>query len=148
MEKLKATQWAFEGKWDGYRLLVDADHGTAEPAVARGRDVTREYPQFEALAADLADHHVILDGEVVALDESGVPSFGEMQNRARSTRVEYWAFDILQLDGRSLLRAKYSRPSTAARGAGRGRRTHRPRSAARRRRRGAGVRRASSAGKV
>ena len=51
---------------------------------------------------------MILDGEVVALDESGVPSFGEMQNRARSTRIEYWAFDILQLDGRSLLRAKYS----------------------------------------
>ncbi len=37
-----------------------------------------------------------------------MPSFGEMQNRARSTRVEFWAFDILQLDGRSLLRAKYS----------------------------------------
>ena len=51
---------------------------------------------------------MILDGEVVALDESGVPSFSEMQNRARSTRVEFWAFDILHLDGRSLLRAKYS----------------------------------------
>src|SRR4029079_1398848 len=70
--------------------------------------VTHEYPQFEALAADLADHHVILDGEAVALDDTGVPSFGEMQNRPRSTRVEYWAFDILHLDGRSLLRAKYS----------------------------------------
>jgi DNA ligase D-like protein (predicted ligase) len=51
---------------------------------------------------------VILDGEAVALDDKGVPSFSEMQNRARSTRVEYWAFDILHLDGRSLLRAKYS----------------------------------------
>ena len=51
---------------------------------------------------------MILDGEAVALDETNVPSFGEMQNRARSTRVEFWAFDILQLDGRSLLRAKYS----------------------------------------
>jgi bifunctional non-homologous end joining protein LigD len=108
VEKLKATQWAFEGKWDGYRLLVDADHGKLCLRSRRGRDVTREYPQLEALAADLADHHVILDGEVVALDESGVPSFGEMQNRARSTRVEFWAFDILLLDGRSLLRAKYS----------------------------------------
>ena len=51
---------------------------------------------------------MILDGEAVALDDQGVPSFSEMQNRARSTRVEYWAFDILHLDGRSLLRAKYS----------------------------------------
>src|SRR4029078_8914342 len=104
----KATQWAFEGKWDGYRLLVDADHGTLNLRSRRGRAAPGEYPQLRALAADLADHHVILDGEAVALDESGVPSFGEMQNRARSTRVEDWAFDILQLDGRSLLRAKYS----------------------------------------
>jgi DNA ligase D-like protein (predicted polymerase)/DNA ligase D-like protein (predicted ligase)/DNA ligase D-like protein (predicted 3'-phosphoesterase) len=108
IDKLKSTQWAFEGKWDGYRVLVDANHGQLNLRSRRGRDVTDEYPQFESLAADLADHHVILDGEAVALDESGVPSFGEMQNRARSTRVEYWAFDILHLDGRSLLRAKYS----------------------------------------
>lgn len=108
VEKLKATQWAFEGKWDGYRVLVEADHGRLQLRSRRGRDVTAEYPQFQALAADLADHHVVLDGEAVALDDHGVPSFGEMQNRARSTRVEFWAFDILWLDGRSLLRAKYS----------------------------------------
>lgn len=105
--KLKASQWAFEGKWDGYRVIVDADRGRLVVRSRRGRDVTAEYPQFEAVAADLADHHAILDGEAVALDESGVPSFSKMQNRARSTRVEFWAFDILHLDGRSLLRAKY-----------------------------------------
>jgi DNA ligase D-like protein (predicted ligase)/DNA ligase D-like protein (predicted polymerase)/DNA ligase D-like protein (predicted 3'-phosphoesterase) len=104
---LKASQYAFEAKWDGYRLLVDADHGRLQLRSRSGRDVTREYPQLRALAADLADHHVVLDGEAVALDESGVPSFGEMQNRARSTRVEFWAFDLLRLDGRWLLRARY-----------------------------------------
>ncbi len=108
VQKLKKKQWAFEGKWDGYRVLVDADHGKLIVWSRRGRDVSDEYPQFEALAADLADHHVILDGEAVALDANGVPSFSEMQNRARSTRVEFWAFDILHLDGRSLLRAKYA----------------------------------------
>ena len=108
VERLTKGQWAFEGKWDGYRLLVEADHGALSLRSRRGRDVTGEYPQLQALAADLADHHVILDGEAVALDESGVPSFREMQNRARSTRLEFWAFDILALDGRSLLRAKYS----------------------------------------
>ncbi len=108
VQKLKKSQWAFEGKWDGYRVLVEADHGRLTVRSRRGRDVTGEYPQFEAVAADLADHHVVLDGEAVALDESGVPSFGEMQNRARSTRVEFWAFDILHLDGRSLLRARYT----------------------------------------
>ncbi|XTP33652.1 ATP-dependent DNA ligase [Mycobacterium sp. TJFP1] len=108
VQRLTKGQWAFEGKWDGYRLLVEADHGRLALRSRNGRDVTAEYPQLQALAADLADHHVILDGEAVALDESGVPSFREMQNRARSTRVEFWAFDILFLDGRSLLRAKYT----------------------------------------
>lgn len=104
---LKASQWAFEGKWDGYRLLVDADHGAVRLRSRSGRDVTGEYPQLRSLADELADHHVVLDGEVVALGKSGVPSFNEMQNRNRATRVEYWAFDLLYLDGRSLLRAKY-----------------------------------------
>ena len=107
VEKLKAGQWAFEGKWDGYRLLVDADHGTVCLRSRRGRDVTKEFPQLRMLAADLADHHVVLDGEVVALDEAGIPSFSQMQNRVRATRIEYWAFDLLFLDGRSLLRASY-----------------------------------------
>jgi DNA ligase D-like protein (predicted ligase)/DNA ligase D-like protein (predicted polymerase)/DNA ligase D-like protein (predicted 3'-phosphoesterase) len=108
VERLNSVVWAFEGKWDGYRLLVNADHGALELRSRSGRDVTREFPQLEALAADLADHHVILDGEVVALDESGVPSFGAMQNRGAGANIEFWAFDVLQLDGRPLLRAKYS----------------------------------------
>jgi bifunctional non-homologous end joining protein LigD len=108
VQRLTATVWAFEGKWDGYRLLVDADHGKLELRSRSGRDVTAEYPQLQALAADLADHHVVLDGEIVALDASGVPSFGAMQNRGRAdSNIEFWAFDILALDGRSLLKAKY-----------------------------------------
>jgi DNA ligase D-like protein (predicted ligase) len=59
------------------------------------------------LAKENENHRVVLDGEAVALDASGVPSFSEMQNRARSTRIEFWAFDLLYLDGRSLLRARY-----------------------------------------
>jgi len=104
---LKASQWAFEGKWDGYRLLVDADHGELRLRSRSGRDITDEFPQLASLADDLAEHHLVLDGEVVALDASGVPSFSEMQNRARATRIEFWAFDLLHLDGRSLLRARY-----------------------------------------
>jgi bifunctional non-homologous end joining protein LigD len=106
--KLKARQWAFEGKWDGYRLLVDADHGDVRLRSRSGRDVTKEYPQLRSLADDFTDHHVVIDGEVVALDKAGVPRFNEMQNRVRATRIEFWAFDLLYLDGRSLLRARYS----------------------------------------
>ncbi|WP_055404762.1 MULTISPECIES: ATP-dependent DNA ligase [unclassified Mycobacterium] len=103
----KAGQWAFEGKWDGYRLLVEIDHGDLRVRSRRGREVTNEYPQLRSLAADLADHHVVLDGEAVVLDAHGVPSFHAMQNRGRGSRVEFWAFDLLYLDGRSLLRARY-----------------------------------------
>jgi bifunctional non-homologous end joining protein LigD len=104
---LKAGQWAFEGKWDGYRLLIEADHGAIRIRSRRGREVTGEYPELRSLAEDLAAHHVILDGEAVVLDASGVPNFHEMQNRGRGSRVEFWAFDVLYLDGRSLLRASY-----------------------------------------
>jgi bifunctional non-homologous end joining protein LigD len=107
VDKLTAARYAFEGKFDGYRLMVEVDRGRLALHSRNGIDVTAQYPQLQSLAASLADHHVILDGEVVALDEHGVPNFAEMQNRARATRVEFWAFDILTLDGQSLLRVKY-----------------------------------------
>lgn len=105
--RLDPSQWAFEGKWDGYRLLAEADHGRLRLRARSGRDVTGEYPQLLFPAADLAEHHVVLDGELVALDDHGVPSFAEMQNSARSARLQFWAFDLLYLDGRPLLRVAY-----------------------------------------
>jgi DNA ligase D-like protein (predicted polymerase)/DNA ligase D-like protein (predicted ligase)/DNA ligase D-like protein (predicted 3'-phosphoesterase) len=104
---LTASQWAFEGKWDGYRLLFDAQRGNLTLRSRSGRDVTPDYPQLRSLAADLAEHRVLLDGEVVGLDGSGVPAFEQMQNRARATRIEFWAFDVLYLDGRSLLNVTF-----------------------------------------
>ena len=47
---LKASQWAFEGKWDGYRLLVEADHGEVRLRSRSGRDITKEFPQLASLA--------------------------------------------------------------------------------------------------
>jgi bifunctional non-homologous end joining protein LigD len=107
VERLTASQYAFEGKFDGYRLLVQIERGGMRLQSRSGRDVTGEYPQLESLVTALSGHDVILDGEVVALDSAGLPSFGAMQNRIRTTRIEFWAFDILRLDGRSLLKVKY-----------------------------------------
>ena len=107
VDRLTTSQWAFEGKYDGFRLLVEADHGRLRLQSRSGRDVTADYPHLRPLAEDLAEHHVILDGEVVALDDHGVPSFHEIQNRTRLDRIQFWAFDIVYLDGRSLLRASY-----------------------------------------
>ena len=107
IETLSPNDYAFEGSstatacWS--RSVV---RGRVRMQSRSGRDVTGEYPQLHSLAADF-DHHAILDGEVVALDADGVPKFGEMQNRSRTSRIEFWAFDVLRLDGRSLLKAKY-----------------------------------------
>lgn len=104
---LDPNQWAFEGKWDGYRLLVDADHAQVRMRSRTGRDVTGDYPQLTFPADDLADHHIVLDGELVALDESGAISFAQMQHRTRAVRLQFWAFDLLYLDGNALFRVAY-----------------------------------------
>ncbi len=107
VDTLDAGQYAFEGKYDGYRMLVAADHGRLRLQSRNGRDVTGEFPQLRPLGELLAEHRVILDGEVVALDARGIPSFAALQNRTGHARIQFWAFDILHLDGRSLLRVKY-----------------------------------------
>lgn len=106
VEKLSSKAYAFEGKFDGHRLLVEVRGGRIRLQSRSGRDVTGEFPQLESLADDF-NHEAVLDGEVVALDANGVPNFGEMQNRSAGSRIEFWAFDILRLDGRSLLKVKY-----------------------------------------
>lgn len=105
--KLTTADWAFEGKWDGYRLLVEADHGALKLSARSGRDVTAEFPTLAGLAGLLGDWRVALDGEVVALDENGVPQFENIQNHRRWPRVEFWAFDILALEDRSLTATPY-----------------------------------------
>ncbi|MCV7315243.1 ATP-dependent DNA ligase [Mycolicibacillus parakoreensis] len=107
VDGLGADRWAFDGKWDGYRMLVYADADTLRLRSRSGRDVTAEYPGLHGLADELDGHRVILDGEVVAPDRHGVPSFAGLQNRAAGRDVAFWAFDLLHLDGRSLLRVRY-----------------------------------------
>ncbi|MGH3953981.1 MAG: ATP-dependent DNA ligase [Mycobacterium sp.] len=104
---LAADEWAFEGKWDGYRLILECDHGQLRALARSGRDVTAEFPALQRLAHELADHRVVLDGEVVVLDPKGLPSFSLLQNRTAGTETQFWAFDLLYLDGKSLLRTKY-----------------------------------------
>lgn len=104
---LAADEWAFEGKWDGYRLILECDHGQLRALARSGRDVTAEFPALQRLAHELGDHRVVLDGEVVVLDPNGLPSFSLLQNRTAGTETQFWAFDLLYLDGKSLLSNKY-----------------------------------------
>ncbi|MQA74770.1 MAG: DNA ligase [Solirubrobacterales bacterium] len=101
------------------RALAFADRGGVAISARRGEDATGRYPELAAIGEALAGHEAILDGEVVAFDERGEPSFGRLQRRmgltdagrirrrAAETPVTYVAFDVLWLDGRSLLAEPY-----------------------------------------
>jgi bifunctional non-homologous end joining protein LigD len=112
-------KWGFEVKWDGIRTVVFCDHGHIELQGRNFSDFTPRYPEVRELARALGARRVILDGEVVAFDEQGRPSFERLQSRMhlgsdsavrrrmRDIPVTYVAFDLLYLDGRSTLPLRY-----------------------------------------
>ena len=101
IERLTADKWSFEAKHDGNRLLVFYDGQATRLQSRSGRDSTGDYRLSIA-----SDYRLVLDGEAVSLNAQGVPEFNLIQNRA-TTRVEYWAFDVLELDGRDLTKVPY-----------------------------------------
>jgi bifunctional non-homologous end joining protein LigD len=110
-------RWAFEMKWDGIRAVVYLDGGDLRLMTRNDREVSATYPELAGLTAALAGHRVVLDGEVVAFDEAGRPSFGELQARMHvrapgralldRVPVSLLVFDLLHLDGTSLLDRAY-----------------------------------------
>ncbi|MGI8731558.1 MAG: DNA ligase D [Solirubrobacteraceae bacterium] len=112
--------WAFEIKWDGVRALAYSDPGRIRFESRNGNDITASYPELRALNRALSSHQAILDGEIVAFDEHGRPSFGRLQSRmhiasesaarrrAKEVPVAYLVFDLLWLDGHSLLDLTYA----------------------------------------
>lgn len=101
IDRLTADKWSFEAKHDGNRLLVFYDGQATRLQSRSGRDSTDDYRLSIA-----SDYTLVLDGEAVSLNAQGVPEFNLIQNRA-TTRVEYWAFDVLELDGRDLTKVPY-----------------------------------------
>jgi bifunctional non-homologous end joining protein LigD len=105
-----SPRYCYEYKWDGYRAImrVAKDGGTALTS-RRGNDFTRTYPELLGVAAPaLAGRPAVLDGEIVALDQDGRPDFELLQNRTRHRQpVHYFAFDVLWLDGDSLLNVPF-----------------------------------------
>lgn len=101
IDRLTADRWSFEAKHDGNRLLVRHCDGSLELQSRSGRDSTDDYR-----LAISSEYNMLLDGEAVSLNDAGVPEFNLIQNRA-TKRVEYWAFDILELNGRDLSRVPY-----------------------------------------
>ena len=110
VETLDAADWAFEGKWDGYRILAQYTAGTLRLRSRSGIDMTADFPQLASLSDDLGLLDVILDGEAVAIDGSGRSNFTLLTGRGASQEtvdVRYLVFDVLFLNGTSLLRTPW-----------------------------------------
>ena len=92
--------WLFELKWDGVRCLLSSDPSGASLHSRAGNDMTSRYPQISRASFP---HGVVLDGEIVAFGDDGLPSFEQLQGAAyRSVRVSFVVFDLLHA-GESLI---------------------------------------------
>lgn len=110
--------WAYEFKWDGVRVLATIERGSLRLAARSGADVTAAYPELAPLGSVL--ERGVLDGEIVALDDGGRPSFTALAERmhvreaGRAARlavarpVTYMIFDLLALDGLDLTGRSYA----------------------------------------
>jgi bifunctional non-homologous end joining protein LigD len=112
-------RWSFEVKWDGVRAIAYAQPGRLRLESRNLNEVTASYPEVRGLLEDLGMHEAVLDGEIVAFSPEGKPSFELLQRRmhvtsasavrrlAGSIPVVYAIFDLLYLDGRSLMELPY-----------------------------------------
>ncbi len=108
------TGWLFELKLDGYRVLAGKEGGEARLLTRNGHDCGVSFPEIERAVRALPVERTIVDGEVVALDAEGKPSFQRLQSRAKVTRpidvhratvdtpVTFFAFDLLAAEGHDL----------------------------------------------
>lgn len=104
--------WVFEPKWDGVRTVARVWSGRITLTSRLGNEVTAGYPELGALPAALGDHAAVLDGEIVAFDGRGRPSFEVLQRRMHVRQpsasltadvpVMYAVFDLMWLDGHLL----------------------------------------------
>ena len=105
-----SPDWLFEIKWDGYRVQAIVRDGAVRTVTRGGKDAATYFPGLLTPPTWIGAATAIVDGEVVALDPDGAPSFELLQRRiagdadAATAPLVYMAFDLLYLDGRSLLR--------------------------------------------
>ena len=100
----EGPEWMYEVKLDGYRALLIKHESKVR--VRSRRDKPLVYPEIDAAAVQLKANRVVLDGEIVAVDQHGRPSFQALQHRGAHPRhaVVFYAFDVLHLNGEDLTR--------------------------------------------
>jgi bifunctional non-homologous end joining protein LigD len=112
--------FAYEIKWDGVRAISYISEGRMHVESRNLNDITNRYPEIHPMVEGLDGHRAVLDGEVVAFDESGRPSFGHLQRRMHLANewevrqrmgevpIAYVLFDLLWVDGRDLMHRPYT----------------------------------------
>ncbi len=99
-EAFDGEEWLFEIKWDGYRAIAEVDSGKVK---LYSRNLLPFESKFPAVVEDLTQikNQMVLDGEVVALDKEGRPSFQLLQDYAKTQKGKliYYVFDLLYLNG-------------------------------------------------
>ncbi|MCG7309081.1 ATP-dependent DNA ligase [Brachybacterium sp. ACRRE] len=123
-EDIDEDDWAFEMKWDGMRVIATITSAGVRLTSRGSTDVTATFPELGELedavgGAGSGTGRIVLDGEIVALDSYDRPSFSRLQRRLgltsrrdveraqEETEVHLMVFDLLEVDGRSLLRTPY-----------------------------------------
>ncbi len=111
----KGQQWAFEVKWDGYRIAVHIEPKGVRILTRGGHDWTHRFPAIAAEAAQLGAATAIIDGEAVVLDERGRSDFSQLQQslggrggKLNSGASVLMAFDLLYFDGHDLTNTELS----------------------------------------
>jgi bifunctional non-homologous end joining protein LigD len=92
-------QWLHEIKHDGFRVIARKDGDRLKLYSRPGNDLTRRFPLIVEALARLRSRSCIIDGEAVACDETGVPSFERIRYRRHVTSVFLYAFDLIELNG-------------------------------------------------
>ncbi|HEY6045131.1 MAG TPA: non-homologous end-joining DNA ligase [Pyrinomonadaceae bacterium] len=108
-ESFSDPDWVFETKWDGFRSLCYLQDGRVRLMSRNQIEMTPQYPELENLAKQFKARQAIIDGEIVALDEKGMPRFQLLQPRVGRKsglsalrgkgQIVYYVFDLIYCDG-------------------------------------------------
>ena len=100
----EGDEWLYELKFDGYRALIIKDRDVVQIRSRKDNDLTGTYPGISAAARALHAATVVIDGEIVAVDGRGQPSFQALQHRSGHPGYVpvFYAFDLMHLDGEDL----------------------------------------------
>jgi bifunctional non-homologous end joining protein LigD len=115
------NEWVFEIKWDGVRAILFKENGKIKLQSRSGNDITEKYPEVVTSARECLKESksTVIDGEIVVLDENGIPSFQAHQRRmnveskkeilvlSSETPCTFYAFDVLYYEHEDLKKLSY-----------------------------------------